>query len=131
MLSITPIYIAIAVIMYTGLSFFVISGRGKYKVSIGDGNEPKFARTMRAHGNFAEYAPLALLAMAAAELAGAPGGVIHAAGASLLIGRAAHGYCFLFTESGMKLRVGGMMLTFFAMWITAAAGIWGALINTV
>ncbi len=127
MLSITPIYIGIAVIMYTVLSFFVISGRGTYKISIGDGNEPRFARTMRAHGNFAEYAPLTLLAMAAAELAGAPGGLIHTAGASLLIGRAIHGYCFVFTTGVMKLRVGGMMLTFFAMWIAAAAGIWAVL----
>tara|TARA_R110000787_G_scaffold144231_1_gene257942 strand:- start:23769 stop:24152 length:384 start_codon:yes stop_codon:yes gene_type:complete len=127
MLSITPIYIAIAVTMYSVLSFHVISGRGKYKVSIGDSNEPRFTRTVRAHGNFVEYAPLTLLAMGAAELAGAPGSVIHVAGASLLIGRTLHGYCFLFTTSGMKLRVAGMMLTFFAMWTAAAAGIWAVL----
>lgn len=127
MLSITPIYIGIAVIMYTALSFFVIAGRNKYQVSIGDGSEAKFARTIRAHGNFAEYAPLTLLAMVAAELAGASGVIIHAAGSSLLVGRALHGYCFVFTENAMKMRVAGMMLTFFAMWIAAAACIWAIL----
>ena len=127
MLSITPIYIGIAVIMYAVLSFFVISGRRRYKISIGDGNDPRFARTVRAHGNFAEYAPLTLLAMGAAELAGATGAVIHVAGALLLIGRAIHGYYFVFSAGVRKFRVGGMMLTFFAMWIAAAAGIWAVL----
>ncbi len=127
MLSIAPIYIAIAVIMYSAMSSFVIVNRRKYQVSVGDGDRPAFARIMRAHGNFAEYAPLTLLAMVAAELAGAPKLIIHGAGALLLIGRALHGYCFLFTTSGMKLRVAGMMLTFFAMWTAAAAGIWATL----
>jgi len=127
MLSITPIYVAAAVAMYSVIAFVVISNRMRRRISIGDAGQTDFARMVRGHGNFAEYAPITLLAIGVAELAGAPASVLHACGILLLCGRGLHAYCFLFTPVGRRIRVTGMMLTFFSLWIAAGAGLFQVL----
>lgn len=126
MLTVTPIYLALAVVLFSVLSFYVITNRHNRRISIGDGNQPDFTRIIRGHGNFAEYAPLTLLAMAVAEFSGAPDAFVHASGGLLILGRTSHAYCFVFTKENMKLRVSGMVLTFSALWIAAAAALWFA-----
>jgi len=122
MLTVTPIYLAIAAALYSIMAFTVIGNRRRRRLSIGDGDQPDFVRIVRGHANFAEYAPITLLAIGIAELTGVPAAILHLCGALLIVGRAMHAYCFLFTTEGMKLRVGGMVLTFFSLWIAAAAG---------
>lgn len=128
MLTVTPIYLAIAVALYSFMAFAVIANRRRRRISIGDGNQQDFARIIRGHANFAEYAPITLLAIACAELAGAPAAALHLSGVLLIAGRSLHAYSFLFTPAGMTSRVSGMVLTFLALWIAAAAGIYAALI---
>lgn len=127
MLTITPIYVAAAVAMYSVIAFVVISNRLRRRISIGDAGQTDFARMVRGHGNFAEYAPITLLAIGVAELAGAPASILHACGILLLCGRGLHAYCFLFTPVGRRIRVTGMMLTFFSLWIAAGAGLFQVL----
>lgn len=127
MFAVTPIYVAIAVVMYSVMSFRVIGGRYAHRVSLGDGDKPQLTRLIRGHANFAEYAPLALIALGAAELTHAPAVLLHAGGATLVLGRALHAYCFLFTESGMRSRRYGMILTLASLWISAGAALWMAL----
>jgi hypothetical protein len=69
------------------------------------------ARRIRAHGNFAEYVPLALLMVAGLEFDGASPMLVHALGASLLTGRLLHGYALAFRESFPFGRVVGTALT--------------------
>jgi uncharacterized membrane protein YecN with MAPEG domain len=127
MLTITPIYVAAAVAMYSVIAFVVISNRIRRRISIGDAGQTDFARMVRGHGNFAEYAPITLLAIGVADLAGAPASILHACGILLLCGRGLHAYCFLFTPVGRRIRVTGMMLTFFSLWIAAGAGLFQVL----
>lgn len=127
MLTITPVYLAIAVALYSFIAFTVIAHRRRRRISIGDGGKPDFARIVRGHANFAEYAPMTLLAIGVAELAGVPALVLHLSGILLIAGRGLHAYCFLFTPIGMKLRVSGMMMTFFALWTAAATAVLYAL----
>lgn len=127
MLAITPIYLAAAIVLYVFMSMYVIRSRYKFQISIGDGGKNRFQRIMRGHGNFAEYAPITLLAILAAELAGAPALLLHTAGVCLIVGRCLHGYCFLFTTTGMATRTAGMILTFSSMLIAAAGGLWAVL----
>jgi uncharacterized membrane protein YecN with MAPEG domain len=127
MLTITPIYVAAAVAMYSVIAFVVISNRIRRRISIGDAGQTDFARMVRGHGNFAEYAPITLLAIGVADLAGAPASILHACGILLLCGRGLHAYCFLFTLVGRRIRVTGMMLTFFSLWIAAGAGLFQVL----
>ena len=123
MLTVTPIYLALAVVLYSALSFAVIRGRWRHRVRLGEGDNTEMQRLVRAHGNFAEYAPLTLLCIGAAELAGAPAWSLHAAGVLLLMGRVLHGYCFVFTRLAMRPRVTGMVLTLSALWLAAASGL--------
>ncbi len=123
MLSVTPIYLAAAVALYSFMAFTIIANRRKRQISIGDGRQKDFARIIRGHANFAEYAPLTLLAIGVAELTGTPHLLLHICGLFLLIGRGLHAYCFLFTPIGMKSRVTGMVLTFISLWTASASAL--------
>ncbi|RQP23130.1 MAPEG family protein [Piscinibacter terrae] len=67
---------------------------------------------MRAHSNFAEYVPLALLLLAFMETGGAGPVFLHAMGASLLVGRVVHAYGVSQLKERFAFRVVGMTLTF-------------------
>ena len=123
-LAVTPVYAGLLAFVYLYLTYSVIRLRYRHKISIGDGGDPSFLRTMRAHGNFAEYVPMALLLMAMAELLGAGAAVLHAIGALLLAGRLAHGWCFLFTDRNLKARSAGMVMTLAAIAIGGGISLW-------
>ena len=113
------------------LSMRVIRRRRAAQVAIGTGGDAVLERAMRAQANFAEYVPFALLLMALAEAGGTPGWVIHPLGASLLLGRLAHGWGIVRQPEDFRFRVGGMVATFsviataaLAALVTAVAG-WG------
>ena len=115
MLTVTPIYGAALAVLFLYLSARVIGARRDHKVSLGDGGQPELGARIRAHGNFAEYAPFGLLLLVIAELAGANVVLLHLAGLCLVVGRALHAACFLFPASHMPLRVTGMALTLVAL----------------
>jgi uncharacterized membrane protein YecN with MAPEG domain len=76
-ISVTPFYAALLALVYVWLSLRVIRTRRAERIGLGDGNNRRLRRAIRAHGNFVEYAVFALLPMAFAELQGAPGGAVH------------------------------------------------------
>jgi len=110
-LTLTPLYAVPLAVLYILLTFNVIRGRFALKIGLGDGGDKFFTRKIRAHGNFSEYVPLALLLMAFAEMNGATPMALHAAGVMLLSGRLLHGYALGITEFNLKARVAGMVLT--------------------
>lgn len=120
-LAVTPVYAALLTFLYLYLAYAVIRLRFKEHISLGDAGNAAFLRTMRAHGNFAEYVPLALVLMMMAELGGASAGVLHTIGALLLAGRISHGWCFLFTARNFNARVAGMAMTLFAIGIAGGS----------
>ncbi len=113
--TITPVYAAVLGILYLALAVHVIRGRYQHRISLGDGDNESLTRRVRAHGNFAEYAPIALLLMAFAELSGANGTVIHTIGGLLVVGRGLHAYALALTDGNMIARRYGMILTFAAI----------------
>ena len=123
-LAVTPVYAGILAFLYLYLAFAVIRLRQSERISLGDGGNASFLRTMRSQGNFAEYVPIALLLMALAELGGAGAGLLHLIGDLLLVGRAAHAWCFLFTRRNLKVRVAGMAMTLIAIGIAGGESLW-------
>ena len=121
MIPITTTFLCICVIIFTALSMRVIKGRRSQKILVGDGNNESFKFLMRGHANFAEYTPIAILCLAAAELAGTHSVLLIIAGSLLVIGRLLHGYYFHKNNRALKVRVRGMQCTFFAIWIAAAS----------
>lgn len=120
---VTALYAGILAFLYFGLAYMVIRGRHRSGISLGSGGDARFERTVRAHGNFAEYVPLTLLLMGLAELNGSAPVYIHLLGSVLLAGRLLHGWCFVFTAKNLPVRVIGMVLTFTAMVGGAGLGI--------
>ena len=116
---ITPVYAALAGLLFVFLSFQVIGMRRATHVGLGDGGHRLLLRRLRVHGNFAEYVPISLVLMALAELQSAPGLVLHVIGTALISGRVLHAYGVGREPERTKLRVTGMVLTFLAL-ITAA-----------
>lgn len=108
----TALYAAIAVLLFVFLSARVIGARRDAKVSLGDGGNKTLRRRLRAHGNFAEYVPFAIILMGLAESQEAPIWILHLLGVALMAGRALHAYSVSSDPEPLKLRVAGMGITF-------------------
>ena len=125
-IAVTSLYAALLGAWFLILSVRVIKGRQDAGVSLGTGEDRALERRIRAHGNFAEYTPLALILMALLELQSAPGLLLHALGLVLLAGRLMHGYALSFTAHS-PFRVPGMGLTLLATLLLVIATLWFAL----
>jgi uncharacterized membrane protein YecN with MAPEG domain len=121
--AITAVYAALLALMLVILSARVIGFRRAKRVSLGDGGDAELRGRIRAHGNFTEYAPMALLLMALAEIQGGPHWLIHALGVALLAGRVVHAVAVSPVEQNMMLRLTGMSLTLTVLAVAAAANL--------
>ena len=119
--QITAVYAALLAVLLVVLSVRVVGvRRAKKGVSLGDGDDADLRGRIRAHANFTEYTPMALLLMAMAEALGAAGLIVHALGLALTAGRIAHAVAISPVRLDLLLRTIGMSLTF-AVLIVAAA----------
>lgn len=78
-----------------GLIFFILSlqvslVRRAQKVSLGDGGNDLLLSRIRAHANFAEYVPLALILIGVIETEAGESIGLSAAGTLLILSRVAH-----------------------------------------
>ncbi|HEY9081070.1 MAPEG family protein [Magnetovibrio sp.] len=92
MLTITPIYAALNIMLAVGLTYVVVHHRIQNQVPLGDGGHTELGRAIRAHGNLSENAPFALLLLALVEWNGLPAWQLHALGAAFTVARLAHIY---------------------------------------
>jgi uncharacterized membrane protein YecN with MAPEG domain len=72
------------------LTVRVVMQRVRTGIQAGDGGDPSLGRAIRAHANFAEQVPLALLLLVLVDWSGAAAVLVHAIGIVLVIGRAAN-----------------------------------------
>ncbi|MDU8946633.1 MAPEG family protein [Ovoidimarina sediminis] len=89
-LPITLVFTAVFVLLSIPMAVAVGLRRAKTGILMLHGEDDDLLKRIRAHANFTEYVPLALLAMAGAELAGAPGWLLIGAGIVLLAARLLH-----------------------------------------
>ncbi len=118
-MAITAFYAALLGLFFVFLSFRVIGWRRLKSVELGHGEDSELLRRMRVHANFAEYVPFTLLLMAIAESMTAPRPLIHVVGLILIAGRLMHAYGLSQTPHILRLRVGGIILTFTALALSA------------
>jgi len=110
-LPVTLVFVAVFALLQIPMTIAVGLLRAKTDIHFMDGGNALLLRRMRAHGNYTETVPISLLAMAAAELAGAPSMLLWAVGGALLLGRLLH-YGTLVTSGFGFGRAIGMILTF-------------------
>jgi len=108
---VTAIYAIPMVLIYLVLSVRVISYRRSKAIGLGDGGDKSLIKRVRAHANWAEYAPISLLLLAVLETLFAPSLVLHVLGLLALLGRLFHAYGFSASPPKMGLRVAGMGFT--------------------
>jgi len=118
-MKITLLYAALLTLLYLVLTFRTILLRGKMRVALGDGGSPALQRAIRAHANFAEYAPFAIVLLFLVEAAGAGIMMIHALGLALLVGRLLHALGVSRLREPLPLRQAGMVLTTTCLFVSS------------
>ena len=88
--QIVALYIALNMILAPILMYRVGQVRLGKKINLGDGGDELMLSRIRAHGNFTENAPLALLGLIALAMLQASPIILHIFGAAFLIGRILH-----------------------------------------
>lgn len=88
--QIAALYIALNMILAPILMFRVGQIRIGKKINLGDGGDDLMLSRIRAHGNFTENAPLALLGLIGLAMLGAHPIALHIFGAAFFIGRILH-----------------------------------------
>lgn len=120
----TSCYASILGLVFFYLSLCVIRERKFNKISLGNGKNQFLEQKIRAHANFAEYTPIALILILLIEMNGVNPLLIHGAGISLLLGRILHAYSFSRDEVHADTRVLGMKLTFIAIFIGSLSNLY-------
>ncbi|WP_299827976.1 MAPEG family protein [uncultured Roseobacter sp.] len=117
--QITLLFTALFVLISVPMSISVGLRRVETGVMLLHGDDEDLLRRMRAHGNFTEYVPLALLGLAGVELVGAPLWLVFGCGGTLLAARLIH-YAGLRTSPDNVGRLIGAVLTSLTMLVSGA-----------
>ncbi len=120
MLPVTALYAGLFAFGFIWLSIRVVTMRRRYHLALGASHR-LVERAVRAHGNFSEYVPFALLLLALCEMNRLPDWGLHGLGVALLAGRASHAYGISREPEVLKWRVFGTSLTFTVIGVAGAA----------
>ena len=110
-LYITTNYAVTLTALYLVMTLRVVYLRRSLKIAFGNLGNLYLLRAIRAHANFSEYTPLALVLLLLLEVMGLQNALLHGLGMLLLTGRLAHALGISRERAGAKLRVTGMVLT--------------------
>lgn len=118
-------YASLLAILLMALSFNVVRLRRHHKVGVGTGEHPDLELAVRAHANFCEYIPLALLLLILLEATAAlPPVILHLLGMALVVGRVLHGFFGLNRSPGATPgRFIGTLLTWLMILVAALLGL--------
>jgi uncharacterized membrane protein YecN with MAPEG domain len=120
LLPITAITAAVFAILMVALSAQTSLGRARVKSTFGDGGDETLRRRIRAHGNFAEYAPMALILLGLAEGLGAARGTVLGLAIAFCFARLVHAAGMLYSSRATLRAV--------AMFVQHAAFVYAAVL---
>jgi uncharacterized protein len=98
-LPITSLIAGIFALMMVPLSLQISMRRTKVGVAHGDADDRDLRRKIRAHGNFIEYVPTALIVLGLVELTGTSSSFVWLLGGLFTLGRVLHAIGMLFTST--------------------------------
>ncbi len=123
MLSITPLFVLLFVVM----NIVILMPIGPYRVKVGVpfwGGEEKLDRLVRGHGNFIEFVPLFLVALATTEYLGTASVVVWVGGLLMLAGRLVHYVGMVALTNPTPARLVGTLLSLTALAVVALSIGW-------
>jgi len=89
-IPVTLLYGSLTALLVAALGANVSRLRGTKKVFIGDTPDSELQRTIRAHGNATEWAPLMIVMLLILELIGTSSLILHVCGGAILTARLSH-----------------------------------------
>ena len=107
-------------LLLVGLAFRVSLLRMRHKVAFGDGGNTELMRSIRAHANTAEHAPIFLLLALVYEILRGPGDFLIATAVVFVLARLAF-TAGLLGRGLHRLRMAGALFTYLAQAALAAA----------
>ncbi|MGH7089005.1 MAG: MAPEG family protein [Stellaceae bacterium] len=116
---IVPAYAGVLALVYLALSLRVSQLRRRGQVAVGSGQDRFLLRAIRAHANFGEYVPLALILLGFLEMQRGSAILLHALCLLLLFGRLAHAFGISREPDLMPLRAVGMLATYVVLIVPA------------
>ena len=119
-LPVTSLVAGIFALLIVPLAFQVSLRRIKLKTTFGDADDETLRRRIRAHGNFIEYAPLAVVALGLIEYRGASASFVWWLAGAFVASRVIHALGMLYTSTP-TIRAIAMVVNYFAF---ISAGIW-------
>lgn len=108
--EITILFAALLAIIQVAFTMRVIAFRFANNISLGDGGSKEMQKRMRAHGNFVETVPMALILLLLNELSGTGAYWLYGLGGALLVARVLH-YIGVAFAVPMAFRFIGMLTT--------------------
>jgi hypothetical protein len=118
--AITSLFAGLLTLMMVPLSLQVSLRRAGLNSTFGDAGDDMLRRRIRAHGNFIEYVPTALIALGLVEWTGAPPVFVWVLGSALVGSRMLHSWGMLHTSTPTLRAIA--MVTQHTMFL--AAGAW-------
>lgn len=116
--TITAMFAAILALMQVAFTLRVGIYRRSNSISLGDGGDKQLLSRIRAHANFIETVPMALMLLLLNELSGMSADWLYGLGATLVIARLMH-YIAIAFKTALIVRVLGMMGTLLVIVIGA------------
>lgn len=121
-LPITLCAAAAAALLNIWLAMRCGSARMKAKVSLGDGGDTWLIKRMRAHANYTEFTPFALILILVLELAGEGGTLLALSAAIYIIARICHMFG-MEPDEPSKLRMFGILGTMVLLLVWSIAAV--------
>ncbi len=126
-LNITALYGSVLGLLLVTLSWRVVRQRQQLLVGLGDAGHESLLQAQRVQANFVEYVPLALILLVLLEQRGTAAVIVHAFGASLMLGRVLHAWGLSHSSGRSFGRFYGTLLTWIVVLGLAVANLYGAL----
>jgi uncharacterized protein len=120
----TAFFAGLLALVYLGMSGWVIGSRVSENVLFGDGGDDAVLKRIRAHANFSEYVPLALILIGLLEAGGSGHALVQGLLVALLIGRILHPIGMFAPPNSPRqfaCRGGGILLTLAVLGVAAIA----------
>lgn len=121
---ITLIFASLHALLLLALVVPIVRRRISQQIGIGSGGDEQLSRSIRAHGNFVEFVPLALVLLLLLELSGLAAVWLWSFGGVLLCARILHAYGLSGSAGTSPGRGLGATLTFVVIAVMAGMGLW-------
>ncbi|MEM1080500.1 MAG: MAPEG family protein [Pseudomonadota bacterium] len=123
--SVALLYAGLLALLLISLSVRIVVLRRRHRIGIGSGDRPELARAVRAHANFCEYVPIALILLVLLDMTPAvSNGLIHTLGGMLVLGRLLHAIGLSRSAGTTFGRLIGSLLSWLMIVAAALYGIW-------